>query len=181
MDIYGVPFSLIPVEREKGGARDLTPPTMVAALPEREDFEITFPRIVGYRPETTVNMNIDESKLEPLMLDAGDEPTRVFMGEGVSYYATGGQLVQATGEEMLRIEDFLAREQTVAFVVARELCERLPEHHSRFLFPRALQVAEDFFENRGGSQRAAAPCKLLALTKSTTWRSSSGSWRRSSP
>jgi type III restriction enzyme len=163
VDIYGVPFSLIPVEREKGGARDLTPPTMVAALPEREDFEITFPRIVGYRPETTVNMNIDESKLEPLMLDAGDEPTRVFMGEGVSYYATGGQLVQATGEEMLRIEDFLAREQTVAFVVARELCERLPEHHSRFLFPRALQVAEDFIENR--VETNGLPRRLVALTK----------------
>lgn len=71
--------------------------------------------------------------------------------------------MQATGEEMLRIEDFLAREQTVAFVVARELCERLPEHHSRFLFPRALQVAEDFIENR--VETNGLPRRLVALTK----------------
>lgn len=147
VDIYGVPFSLIPVQREVGGTSELPPATQVRALPERESLEITFPRIVGYRPETTVNMTIDESKLEPVELEP-DEPTVVRIGEGLSYYASGGHLQLATGDEVVKIEEVLARVQTVAFQVARDLCDRLPEHHARFLFPRALQVAEDFIEHR---------------------------------
>lgn len=166
VDIYGVPFSLIPVQRETGGTRNLEPPTLVKALPEREDYEITFPRIVGYRPETTVNMTIDATKLEPLILDAGDEPTRVIMGEGVSYYATGGQLQPLPAGEEIRLEDVLAREQTVAFTVARDLCNLLPEHHARFLFPRALEVATDYIEHHVVTN--GLPRRLVALTKYQT-------------
>jgi type III restriction enzyme len=165
VDIYGVPFSLIPVEREAGGTRNLEPPTHVKALPEREDLEITFPRIVGYRPETTVDMKIDTSKLEPLILDQGDEPTRVTVGEGLTYYGTGGQLQPLPAGEEFNLEDALAREQTVAFVVARELCDKLPEHHARFLFPRAQQVAMDFIEHHVVTN--GLPRRLVALTKYT--------------
>lgn len=163
VDIYGVPFSLIPVEREVGPGRKLDPPTLVKALPEREEYEITFPRIISYHPETSVNMNIDESKLEPVILDKGDEPTRVLLGEGVTYYATGGQLQPIPAGEEFRVEEALAREQTVAFAVARDLCDRLPEHHARFLFPRALEVAKDFIERRVVTN--GLPRRLVALTK----------------
>ncbi len=165
VDIYGVPFSLIPVEREAAGTRNLEPPTQVKALPEREEFEISFPRIVGYRPETTVDMKIDESKLEPLILDEGDEPTKVILGEGITYYATGGQLQPLPAGEEFNVEEALAREQTVAFVVARDLCDKLPEHHARFLFPRAQQVAMDYIENR--VETNGLPRRLVALTKYT--------------
>ena len=163
VDIYGVPFSLIPVEREKDTTRQLEPPTLVKALPEREDYEISFPRIVSYRPETTVNMDIDEAKLQPLIFDPGDEPSRVVMGEGLSYYGTGGQLQPLAAGETLHLEEVLAREQTVAFAVARDLCDRLPEHHARFLFPRALQVATDYIENRVVTN--GLPRRFVALTK----------------
>lgn len=163
VDIYGVPFSLIPVEREKGAVRQLEPPVQVKALPEREEYEITFPRIVGYRPETTVNMDIDESKLEPLIFQPGDDPTRVVMGEGVSYYGSGGQLQPLAEGETLLLEDVLAREQTVAFAVARDLCDKLPEHHARFLFPRALAVAQDYIEHRVITN--GLPKRFVALTK----------------
>lgn len=163
VDIYGVPFSLIPVEREKGATRNLEPVKPVKAQPEREEYEITFPRIVGYRPETTVNMNIDESKLEPLIFDPSDEPSLVVMGEGLSYYGTGGQLQPLAAGETLHVEDVLAREQTVAFVVAREICDQLPEHHARFLFPRALSVAQDYIENHVVTN--GLPRRFVALTK----------------
>lgn len=163
VDIYGVPFSLIPVEREKGAARNLEPATQVKTLPEREEYQITFPRITGYRPETTVNMEIDESKLEPLIFDPNDEPSLVVMGEGLSYYGSGGQLQPLAAGETLHLEDVLAREQTVAFVVARELCDRFQEHHGRFLFPRALEVARDYIENRVVTH--GLPRRFVALTK----------------
>jgi type III restriction enzyme len=163
VDIYGVPFSLIPVQEERGAPRRLDPPTLVRALPDRESFEITFPRVVGYRPETTVDMTIDEAKLRPLVMDPNDEPTRVIMGEGVSYYATGGQLQDNPAGDEFRVEEALAREQTVAFQVARDLCDRLPEHHARFLFPRALEVAQDYIECRVVTN--GMPKRFVALLK----------------
>jgi type III restriction enzyme len=163
VDIYGVPFSLIPVQRDAGSPSELEPAKPVKALAERAEYEIRFPRVVGYRPETTVDMKIDVSKLEPVEFDPSVDPTTVVMGEGVSYYGTHGQLQPLPAGETFHLEDALAREQTVAFQVARDLCDRLPEHHARFLFPRALEVATDFIEHHVVTH--GQPRRLVALTR----------------
>jgi len=50
-EVYGVPFSFIPVAGEGGPTRVGPQPTRVRALEEREALEITFPRVAGYRYE----------------------------------------------------------------------------------------------------------------------------------
>jgi type III restriction enzyme len=47
-EVYGVPFSFLPTAGQSGPIT-VKPITRVRALPEREELEITFPRLMGYR------------------------------------------------------------------------------------------------------------------------------------
>jgi type III restriction enzyme len=90
VDIYGVPFQLLPVQRQApGGAHK--PATHVRALPERAELEITFPRVVGFFLDVRSDLEVDESKLEPLEMKRETEPGRVEVDEGATYYGGGGK------------------------------------------------------------------------------------------
>ncbi|MCC6437902.1 MAG: DEAD/DEAH box helicase family protein, partial [Acidimicrobiales bacterium] len=75
-EVYGVPFSFIPAS---GSGPDPKPgpiPTRVRAIENRVPYEITFPRLIGYRweiPDEHLEADfIDESRLA---LDSRDVPT----------------------------------------------------------------------------------------------------------
>jgi type III restriction enzyme len=49
VDVYGVPFEVIPVRKKPVSRTEVAKIAMlVRALPERKHFEITFPRVEGY-------------------------------------------------------------------------------------------------------------------------------------
>src|SRR6266508_4353040 len=50
-EVYGVPFSFIPASGSGPDPKPRRPPTRVHADHDRAAFEITFPRVVGYRVE----------------------------------------------------------------------------------------------------------------------------------
>ncbi|MEL6165823.1 MAG: DNA methyltransferase, partial [Cyanobacteria bacterium J06628_3] len=58
-EVYGVPFAFIPCAGSNKQPKRGALPTRVRALPERNDCEITFPRLLGYRYE------IKSQKLTP--------------------------------------------------------------------------------------------------------------------
>lgn len=77
-EVYGVPFNFL----KAGGDTTTKPPKVihrVHALPEREQYEITFPRVEGYRYE------LNETKLAAKFTDGSktiieNEPTEVTLG-----------------------------------------------------------------------------------------------------
>ncbi|MFN8714612.1 MAG: BPTD_3080 family restriction endonuclease [Bacteroidota bacterium] len=77
--IIGVPFNMF-----KGGKTVSVPPepsTRIRALPEREKFEITFPRLNGYRIESVEPaIRADFSKIEPYVVDGARYPAATVMG-----------------------------------------------------------------------------------------------------
>lgn len=75
--VFGVPMTVFPI---KGG--DAKPPKQtvrhhICALPERKEFEITFPRVEGYVPSGNGRVEFDIEKFAPLAIDPGVIPQMV--------------------------------------------------------------------------------------------------------
>lgn len=139
-EVYGVPFSFIPCS---GGPVDIiptSPPTRVRALPERIACEITFPRVAGYRfdlpAETLTARFSDESRMA---LSTEQVPSKT-------------QLDPIVGESSLHTLDIIkqAREQQVAFVLARRTLERFFRDDEGspkvWLFPSLLDISRQWMK-----------------------------------
>ena len=138
-EVYGVPFSFIPMS---GSGVDVTPgnmPTRVRSLETRSHLRITFPHVLGYRFEFGSDVLsasfTDESKMT---LSTADLPTET-------------EIAPIIGESSIHdLNDFKnRRENEVIFNVAKEVLERFltDEEGSQkpWLFPQVLQITKDWF------------------------------------
>src|ERR1039458_4688132 len=89
VDIFGVPFSLIPFKgREPGGGAppEDRPKHEVMALPERKAYEIRFPIVEGYVVSLQRNLiTADVDKVERTRLDPWETPTAAFVRPQVGF------------------------------------------------------------------------------------------------
>lgn len=95
VDIYGVPFSLIPFKGRptQGPPPDDRPKNHVRALPERSALEIRFPNVVSYAFQLRRNaITADIAQTERVRIEPEHEPTAVFVKPRVGY-----ELGQPTG------------------------------------------------------------------------------------
>jgi type III restriction enzyme len=78
-EVFGVPFSFVPVAGSQGGAAKPTAaPTRVRALDNRQDCAIAFPRLQGYRYELPAErLAVRFTADSHLALSTKDLPTRV--------------------------------------------------------------------------------------------------------
>jgi type III restriction enzyme len=119
VDIYGVPFEVIPVkkkplesDRGPGGPKVST---LVRALRERKHLEITFPRVEGYVFDVRQRIRVNLEEVPYLVIDPSTEPTEV-------------QVKPAVGERIGR-PDRLGpgaggRCTTATRSIARSVCKR---------------------------------------------------------
>lgn len=108
--IIGVPFKLF-----KPGTTAFVEPvetTEVRALPERKDFEITFPNLAGYRVITLdAPIAADLKAIEPFRLDFTQTPPRAVLGNPVG-----------PEKRILSLDEALElREQEVVFWIVQQL------------------------------------------------------------
>ncbi|MFN6963853.1 MAG: BPTD_3080 family restriction endonuclease [Pyrinomonadaceae bacterium] len=110
--IIGVPFKLF-----KGGTAAPVPPPVeshhIKALPERKDeFEITFPNVVGYRIESTAGeITSDFSAVEPYDIDGTRYPVEATLAVAIS-----------PREEKLQVKDVLEkRDSELHYLITKEL------------------------------------------------------------
>jgi type III restriction enzyme len=76
--VFGVPFEVIPFKENKRGARSPQPKRHhVHAIPERERFRISFPRVDGYRQAIRNRVAVDWPSLATLILDPKKIPPEV--------------------------------------------------------------------------------------------------------
>lgn len=106
--IIGVPFKLF-----KGGKTIIVPPvdtTRIQALPERIDFEITFPQLTGYRVESAEKTIVaDFSKINPYPIDGTKYPESTVMGSAF--------LAETQKLTLDQVRD--RREQELIYVITR--------------------------------------------------------------
>lgn len=160
VDVYGIPFSVIPF---KGRPKDKTedddrPKNHVRALPEREGWEIRFPRVDGYVLDLSdPEVECDVKSVEPLKIEPMHTPTSLFVMPqvGIREGHLGSMDFQTSEHDR---EEFYREHhlQTIQFEAARQILTRLTDqqagglrHMSRMqLFPQILEIVESYCETR---------------------------------
>jgi type III restriction enzyme len=169
VDIYGVPFSLIPFKgrKSKGTAPEDKPKNHVRALPERSQFEIKFPVVEGYAFALKRNViTADVDAIEPLVIAPEEEPTAVFVKPRVGYEMGHPSLI---GPGEFERQDRQAyydsmHIQTIIFEITRQIVTVLGGGHfqkptlkgdpklrmqSRHqLFPQVLRLVQAYIQRR---------------------------------
>jgi type III restriction enzyme len=169
VDIYGVPFSLIPFKgrRTQATAPEDRPKNHVRALPERERFEMRFPVVEGYAFALRRNViTADIDNIEPLRIEPEREPTAVFVKPRVTYEIGAPSLAGPGGFEVQDRSAYYAstHQQTIEFEITRRILAALvgevgqneqPRGKPRLrgqsrhqLFPQVLRLVHAYVKNR---------------------------------
>jgi len=165
VDIFGVPFSLIPFKGRQPGKGP--PPedrvkNEVMALPERKGFEIRFPIVEGYVVSLQRNRVVcDLDTVERTSLDPWTTPTAAFMRPQVGYQI--GSPGRYGGFEFLEVDRQQyydsVHPQTIEFIIAGEIVrvltdtahpgkEQLRRESRQALFPQVLRIVHDYIRER---------------------------------
>jgi type III restriction enzyme len=136
VDVYGVPFQLLPMAKATGGKP--TPPpdyTNVHTVKERRELRIEFPRIVQVVPDITDTLDVDLDAIEPIRVTPRFDPTDTYVefDLGTPHAGLGGQ----TQDRERAYEHF--RIQRLLYRVAGGLIE---PYDKPWLFPQALRIAQ---------------------------------------
>ncbi|MCZ8238154.1 MAG: DEAD/DEAH box helicase family protein [Leptospiraceae bacterium] len=94
--ILGVPFEVIPVRATEGTPRPESPLRRVYAIPNKAEFEITFPRLEKYTTRVVSNISVDYTKLPSITLDPTKIPAEVEL-KGLSFDIAGNPSYQGPG------------------------------------------------------------------------------------
>lgn len=176
VDIFGVPFSLIPFkgrEPGKGPSPEDKPKHEVMALPDRKAFEIRFPIVEGYVVDLKRNLiRCDVAQVERTALDPWNTPIAAFVRPQVGYQVGHPSAHGGFGFEEVNRQEYYdsVHPQTIAFEIAREIVrilteaahpgkERLKSQSRSGLFPQVLRVVQGYIATRvdfGGCH----PCEV---------------------
>ena len=136
VDVYGVPFQLLPMAKATGAAPS-TPPayTNVHTVQSRKDLRIEFPRLVQVVPDIQDSMDVDMAAIEPITVSRVNDPTETFVA-----FDLGGLSDGMGGEVQDReIAYQYFRRQKLLFRVAAQLVK---PYDRPWLFPQALKIAD---------------------------------------
>ncbi len=165
VDIFGVPFSLIPFKgRETGGGAppEDRPKHEVMALPERKAFEIRFPVVEGYVVLLKRNLvAADVGKVERTKLDPWTTPTDAFVRPQVGYQIGHASAHGGFGFDLVNRQEYYdsVHPQTIEFEITREIVralteaahpgkERLRRESRSTLFPQVLRIVQSYVRDR---------------------------------
>lgn len=160
VDIYGVPFSVIPFRGRKSDAKapEDKPLNHVRALEERNNYEIKFPIVEGYAfalKQNLIRANVEE--MEKLVVEPSKNPTATFVKPQV-YYEVG----TPQGKNPFEYEEHNRSEyyesthlQTIIFEISRRIVTSLTEgignHSAKLqlksrlqLFPQVFKIVSQF-------------------------------------
>lgn len=156
VDIYGVPFEVIPVKKKPVGRVEIQKiSTLVRALPERKALEITFPRVEGYIFDVRQRIRVNLEALPYLNIDPSTEPTEIVVKPAAGY-RIGRPDRLGPGPETLQDRNpfhIEKRLQATVYEIAAELTHRLKDKRDdwkarHLLFPQVLNIVWEYLEER---------------------------------
>jgi type III restriction enzyme len=171
VDIYGIPFSVIPFRGRQGDAPEPSdkPKNHVHAVEERAEYEIRFPVVEGYAFSLNFSsqrngITVDFDEIESLVVTPEEAPTTVFVEPQVGYKKgtqsrTGTFKFEAQDREAFYDSTHL---QTIKFEIARQITHSLtsstnyseedgPKMRNRArhqLFPTVFQIVDRFVREK---------------------------------
>lgn len=142
VDVYGIPFQLLPFAKA-GGGTPIEPPktTVVRALPERTELRVEFPRVVQIVSDIGDTLEIDLESIEPVRVSAEFDPTSTYVEfeTGKPGFGLGGE-VQDRSRAYERF-----RRQRLAFRLAALL---VAPYDKPWLFPQAVKIVNDVIDRK---------------------------------
>ena len=135
-EVYGVPFSFIPVSGATSEPEPGPPSTRVRAMEDRKSSEVTFPRLAGYRYDIVGDR---------LMATFTDDSRLALSTENIPTKTENAPIV---GETSIHTLDDLKRRRSneVAFLLAKLVLDnyfRDPEGNDKpWLFPQILGISK---------------------------------------
>jgi type III restriction enzyme len=173
VDVYGVPFEVIPVKKKPLGRTEIQKvSTIVRALPERKHLEITFPRVEGYVFDVRQRVKVDLEKVPYLKISPGEEPTEV-VARPVSGYRIGRPDRLGPGPTILHDRNPFHQQkrlQATVYEIAAEITRRLTEKRTELftkhlIFPQVLNIVWQYLEERVIITDPDIPMEDVALIK----------------
>lgn len=169
--VFGVPFELIPFKVAPAGpTRPQPDPHHIYSVPEKAEYEITFPVVTGYHQSGQFEVFVDWNQVAKVTIDPMKIPQIVELTPLTT--PEGALAAYGPGEKpVLSLKDWRAmfRDQQVAFRLAREICMRWQSDNGaaavpiQQLFPKIAFAAKRFLAEKldrtGGSQ----PCDVLLV------------------
>ena len=177
VDVYGIPFSVIPYKGKPSRTPPDRPVNHVYAMPERIPYEIRFPNVEGYvyalrKP----SVKADFAHLERLVVEPEKTPTATFLKiitdhlEGATRGGGIGEFVEHNRQE------YYARNhlQQIEFEIARQIVAALVGEGSQApvkgsarmrglarhqLFPQVLKIVRRYVSEKVDF-RGMNPCEL---------------------
>ncbi|MEX2609162.1 MAG: DEAD/DEAH box helicase family protein [Gemmatimonadota bacterium] len=160
VDVYGVPFSLLPFRGRATDATPVDPPPQkhVRALPEQAHLAIRFPMVESYAFALHRNaIRADVDGIAALRLDPVEAPQAVFVkpqvGTGGKPGLGGGFQMEQQNRQAYYDSTHL---QTIQFEIAREVVRRIlgaqdggaGRGAAHQLFPQAFSIVRAYTERR---------------------------------
>lgn len=169
--VFGVPFELIPFKVKPVGPQPPQPdPNHIFSVPEKSEYEITFPVVSGYHQSGQFDVHIDWSKvakvtIDPMKIPQIVELTPLTTPDGtLAAFGPGERPVLSLKEWRNRFRD-----QQVAFRLAREICEQwLADNGTEAvpvqqLFPKVAFAAKRFLSEKLERKGDSRPCDVLLV------------------
>jgi len=136
VDVYGVPFQLLPFAKAAPGTA-IAPPrtTVVRTVPERVGLRIEFPRVVQIVPNVGDKLEIDLASIEPVRVSAEFDPTMTWVEFEVA--GAGSGLGREVQDKKVAYERF--RLQRLTYRLAASVIEPFGKP---WLFADAVRIVE---------------------------------------
>lgn len=151
VDIYGIPFTLIPFKGRRSRQQGPDKITYrVRALPSRKHYEILFPNVEGYTFALRYDaITADIDKMEPLRLELGPEELftgAIALNEGKHIYI--GETEVNNRQKFYEANHF----QTIKFDLTRQILDKLPIDQwdrkpvlsRQHLFPQVYRLVQEY-------------------------------------
>ncbi|XAM00109.1 DEAD/DEAH box helicase family protein [Phycisphaeraceae bacterium D3-23] len=129
VDVYGIPFSLIPFKGKTSKPQSDRPTLRIKAMPERAAFELKFPIVEGYGYTSVTNRVVcDVDNVEKLMLEPMHEPEASFVKPELGLEPVG--VIDSGGPFKIEEQNRQAyydqtHPQQIAFILSQALINRL--------------------------------------------------------
>lgn len=138
VDVYGVPFQLLPFAKATG-TTPIEPPrtTYVHTLREREASRVEFPRVNQIVPDVGDTLRVAWDELTPVRVSSEFDPTDTWVEFDMGGKGLGGE----TQDRALAYRRY--RRQSFVFRVAAQLVNGLEKP---WLFPQAVKLVAEAFE-----------------------------------
>jgi len=173
VDVYGVPFEVIPVKKKPASRAD-TPRVsiLVKALKEREELAITFPRVEGYVIDVEQRIKLNLNDVPYLVVNPHKAPSEVMTKPQVGY-RIGRPDRLGPGKEVWQDRNPFHREkrlQATVYEIAAEITNRLKNRGDAWqarhiLFPQVVNIVWQYIEERVRISDESVPIEDLALLK----------------